>query len=197
MLQLFNQALLSQGEDQILSLNDGSLEYRMLASNWANLIDAELEIGEYRFAREQVFLQNRVDGLFGYRDGYQIPASALHVRTVWFEIDGGHRPKRVFPDWVQDADAVFVDHPDGVFIEFTATPETNVWSANFSKGIQYRLEAIILRALKEEFSEAQSMDQMAEEYFQRARTTSTKSQSPKEPFKRGPIASARFRRGKA
>jgi hypothetical protein len=58
-----------------------------------------------------------------------------------------------------------------------------------------KLEAVILRALKEEPGQASDMDARAEIYFERARVKSSRSRSANEPYKEGRFARARFRRG--
>ena len=73
--------------------------------------------------------------------------------------------------------------------------QEDLWSANFSRGVQMKLEALILRALKEEETSAARMEMQAEVHFERARAISSKSRSATSPFMRGQIATARFRRG--
>lgn len=185
MLQIFNAALLAQGQEDILVENESSNEWRLLSRNWPAIIEAELEDGAYHFTKEQAHLQSRVDGKFGYRDGYMLPAAAIHVRRVWIEGDQT-------PDWTQDGAHVFVNSADGCWIEFVSVAGVDVWSANFVRGVQAKLEAVILRAIKEEHQEALAMEEQAEVYFQRARTLSSKSRSAKEPFRGGRFGRARF-----
>jgi len=191
MLEIMNAALISQGCDELLAHNDGTNEGRLLSLNWATIVEAELEMSNLHFSKKQVELVGRRDGLFGYQDAYVVPASALHVRKVWTEDETGVRS---FPDWVQDGSCVHLDSPDAVTIEYIESADPSIWSANFTLGIQMKLEAVLLR-FNSEYNEAQMMDANADIKFQNARTMSSKARSAKEPFKRGRLARARFVRG--
>lgn len=191
MLDLMNAALISQGFDEMLAEGDGTDEWRLLSRNWANIVEAELEDGLYSFSRKQASLVTRSDGKFGYADAFMVPAEALHVRRLWIEDEVG---PRTFVDWVQDGVNVHVDSSAGVTIEYVEAADPSFWSANFSRAVQMKMEACLLR-FKEEHSTAQAMEQQAENYFQRARTNSSKSRSAKEPYRASRFARARFGRG--
>ena len=188
MMSIFNAALVAQGLQEIVSENDGSAEFRVLARNWPAIVEAELEDGAYFFARREMELNNRVDGKFGFSDAFMIPPEAIHVRRVW----DPSNPHCDY-DYVQDGIYVYLNHPEPITIQYLEVAETHLWSANFTRGVQMKLEAVILRSLKEEAQEAITMEQQAEVYFQRARTNSSKSRSATRPYRRGRIAEARFR----
>lgn len=188
MLGIMNAALLAQGQLEIASENDGSMEYRTMARNWPGIVEAELEDGLYYFTKDEANLITRIDGRYHFDDGYAVPAGCLHVRNVWIK-DSEGRPMEV--DWVQDATHVYLNCPDGCWIEYLASADPGLWSANFTRGVQKRLEAVISRAVKEEFGEAAQLDQDAEMYFQRARTNSSKARSEQPIYKKGAISRAR------
>tara|TARA_R110000851_G_scaffold308778_1_gene467898 strand:+ start:29337 stop:29933 length:597 start_codon:yes stop_codon:yes gene_type:complete len=192
MIGIFNAALLAQGQLEIVAANDGSMEYRTMARNWPAIVEAELEDGAYYFTKSEQHLITRSDGKFGFQDGYLVPSGALHVRNVWLLSDTS---SKIEVDWVQDSANVYLNSPDGCWVETAICPEPDLWSANFVRGMQKRMEALISRSIKEEFGEAQQLDQEAEMYFQRARTNSSKARSAKPFYNKGPIASARNRRG--
>ena len=192
MIEIMNAALITQGFDDIVQANDGSDEWRLLSRNWPTIVEAELEDGNYHFTRTQTELLTRSDGAFGYDDAYLVPAAAIHVRRLWTEDTSGER--NTTHDWVQDSQRVYVNAPEGVFIEYTAVADEAFWSANFARGVQMKLEAVLLRS-KEELREAQAMELEAEKYFQRARTNSSRSRSAAEPYKLSRFAMARFGRG--
>lgn len=193
MLDIMNAALISEGEDEIVAENDGSPEWRILARNWPLIVEAELEDGLYFFTRNEANLVSRVDGLFGYEDGYAVPADALHVRRVWIEDDTGTRDLTV--DWSQDGTNVYVNYDAGVWVEYISAPDTSFWSANFARGVQLKLQACIL-TFREEGGLAQQRSAEADSHFQRARTNSSKARSPREPFRSpGRFARARLGRG--
>lgn len=189
MLSIMNAALNSQGLDEIASVNDGSVEYLVLARNWPLIVEAELEDGLYHFTRQQTQLLTRTDGKFGFNDGYMLPGDCLTVRDLWI-LDNGERIER---DWTQDNQYVYLDNASGCYIEYLVAASESLWTANFARGVQMKLEAVLLRAVKEEYGEAREMEQQAEVYFQRARTQSSKARSATPPYKLGAIAEARHR----
>lgn len=191
MLSIMNAALISVGEQEIVSENDGSDEYRLMSRNWPMVVEAELEDGNYRFSKEYATLETRSDGKFGFNDAYLVPADALHVRNLFVTVNG----ERCETDWVQDATHVHINNTEGCTIEYLSTPEPDLWSANFCKGVQKKMEAICLRAIREEYRDAEVAEAEAERCFAKARAKSSQSRSTVTPFKRGRIASARFQRG--
>lgn len=188
MLEIMNAALLAQGQEEVVVENDGSLEFQTLARNWPGIVEAELEDGNYYFTKKQANLVTRTEGLFGYDDGFMVPHDALHVRRLWILDAGGGRLEL---PWVQDGAYVYVDNPDGCWIEYIEVANEDLWSANFSRGVQKKMEALISRSVKEEFGDAQALEEEAETYFQRARTNSSKGRYAQPPYKKGPIARAR------
>lgn len=191
MLQIFNAALVSQGQDSVDD-NDNSNEWALLSQNWPLIVEAELEDGAYDFVRKQHFLQSRVVGKFGFADGYFVPLTAMFVRQLW--IDGASGSRTAIP-WSQDGTNVYVDEDAGVYVEVVEVVEPDIWGANFCRGIQLKLEAVICRALKEESGEAARLEAQAEVHFDRARTKSSKSRSATEPYRSGRLTAARFARG--
>ena len=191
MLSISNAALLEQGCQEV-SENDGSDEYRVLAAPWPFIIQSELEDGNYFFTREQAQSVTRTDGKYGFDDGFLIPSDAVFVRNVWIV---GEDDARYEVDWTQDSQYVYLDKDDGCWMEYIVGPGVDLWAANFSTGVKKRLEAVISRSLKEEFTEAAGLDQAAEVHFQRARTHSSKSRQERPMYRKGPIARARMRRG--
>ena len=190
MLGIINAALISQGMDEV-PVGVDTPEYRVLTQNWPTIVEAELEDGNYSFTKKQATLLTRSAGLYGYDDSFAVPNAALHVRHLWIEAPEGRREIQ----WVQDGTHVHVNNPSGCIIEYLEVADPSLWSANFSRAVQYRLEAVLLRAVKEEANEALAMEQQAEVYFQRARTNSSKSRSAVPPMKPSRIALARFGRG--
>lgn len=188
MLGIFNAALVAQGLQEIVSENDGSAEFRVLSRNWPAIVEAELEDGAYFFGRREAVLHNRTPGKFGFADAFLIPPEAIHVRRVW----DPQNPRRDF-DYVQDGTHVHLNRSEPITVQYLEVGDTHLWSANFVRGVQMKLEAVILRALKEEAGEAREMEAQAEVYFQRARTNSSKARSATKPHRLGRIAEARFR----
>ena len=191
MLDIMNAALISEGYDEIVVENDGSNEWRLLSRNWPLIVEAELEDGNYFFTREQSFISLAQPGKFAFDWSYAIPQSCLHVRRLWTEDATGERN---LPDWGQDGQRVYVNEAAGVWVETVEAKTADIWTANFSRGVQMRLQALLLR-FKEEPGGAQMMDQQAEVCFQRARTHSSKNRSTTEPYKVSRFAKARFGRG--
>jgi hypothetical protein len=193
MIGIMNAALLAQGQQEITTENDGSLEFRTMFRNWPSIVEAELEDGKYHFTKQQSHLVTRSPGKFGFSDAYLVPREAMHVRNLWLlDVTG----ERYQTDWIQDGSYVYVDKDDGCYIEWVNAPDPDLWSATFVRAVQMKMEALILRSVKEEYGEADSMDMDAENMFQRARTNSTKARSVQQAYQKGPIARARRRNGR-
>lgn len=192
MTSIMNAALLAEGMDEIDS-SQTLPEQRLLSKNWPFIVETELEVGNFHFTKTETTLLSRTDGRFGYDDAYLVPPGALHVRKLWKEEADGCRWE---PDWVQDNRYVYLDSDDGCIVETISVTDEQFWTPSFSNGIKMRLQALILRAVKEEKAEAERMDQAAEMQLQNARTFSSKARSASEPFKRrGGLANARLGRG--
>lgn len=195
MLSIMNAALLAQGQIDI-SENDGSLEWRTLFRNWPFIVEAELEDGEYNFTKAEHLSITSITGKFGYDDGFLIPGDTLAVRRVWVRSASTSEVDKIPIDWISDGSYVYVNHPgagytDGVYMETTEAADEHVWSANFARGLQLKLEAVIAKAIKEEFSESQNLDAQGELHFDRARTRSSKQRTPMPAYKKGPLSRAR------
>lgn len=188
MLQVMNAALLAQGQEEVLAAGDGTVEWRLLFRNWPLIVESELEDGNYHFTKQQAHLLTRTDGKFGFDDGYLVPDASLYVRNLWIEDAAGNR---IRCDWIQDSQYVYLNHPDGVWIEHLIAADAALWTASFARGVQLMMEALIAKAIKEEPREAQDLEMQAEMQFQRARASSSRQRSATEPFRPGPISQAR------
>lgn len=189
MLGIMNAALIAQGQYEIVNENEASDEWRLFSRNWPQIVEAELEDGNYNFTRQDIEATGATAGRFGFEYAYPVPAAALHVRRAWIL---GVQDTQIDVDWAQDGSFAYCNEADGIHMEFVVSSEPHLWSANFVRGVQCRLEALILRAIKEEASEAQGMEAQADIYFQRARTISSKARRATDVYRKGPIANARF-----
>lgn len=190
MLSIMNAALLAQGFEEIVNHEDGSDEWRLLSRNWPLIVERELEDGRYSFSRTELTLLSRQPGAYGYADAYLIPDNIICVRSVRTITDSGEIEAR----WSQDATRVLVNHDAGVKIEGFTVPDGSLWGANFSYGVQKRLESVLLRSIEDPRA-AQDSDMAAEAAFQRARTVSSKARTQSPAYRRGHYAAARFGRG--
>lgn len=194
MLKIINAALLAQGQE-VVAENDGSIEWMVLAENWPGIVESELESGNYHYTIEEDTSVTRTAGSFGFDDAYAVPADALYVRNVWaYDSDNA---KRYEIDWRQVGSYVHVNYDEGVMIEYVTSSQASTWPANFAKGIQCMLEAVILRSLKEEWANAREMEASGLSYLQNARTKSSQSRSEQPARKRGhrSLVDARQHRG--
>lgn len=192
MLAIMNAALTSCGWDEMTAENDGTAEFRTMMRNWHMIVESELEAGNYEFSRKEATLVSRIPGKFGKEDGYLIPAEAITVRHLWTTGTSGVRE---YVDWSSDGTAVYLDNAEGCVIEYLTVPDPSIWSANFSTGVQYRLQAVLLRAHAGEAGEALQMEGMAEQAFQTARTLASKARAPRPLVRESSLAKARFGRG--
>ena len=202
-LDIFNAALLAIGEEEVAD-NDGTPAWRVLDASWPAIVEAELEDSNYDFTKVEANLVTRVAGKYGFNDGFQIPAAALHIRKVWIQDTStttgslaGLTPDlpttdRLAIDWVADASYVYVNKSDGIWVEYLQLPNPDQFSATFVRGIQLKMQAVGLRSLREEYGEADRLDAQAEGLLQRARAASTRRRSQQPSSRMGHLARARF-----
>lgn len=193
MLGIMNAAMMAQGQESILSENDGSLEWEMLFRNWPIIVESELETGRYNFTRTQLETTTHSAGRFGKEDAYLIPSEVLCVRRVWIADSVG---SLYSIDWVSDGDYVYIDHPggdyvDGITMDVTTVADQHVWNANFVRGMTLSLEALIAKGVKEEFREAKDLEMQARYFFEEARKVSSQERAPRPPYKQGRLSRAR------
>lgn len=195
-LGIINAALMAQGQTELAAEDDGSLEWRTLALQWAPLVEGEMEDAAMRHNIVEEEIATRAGaGKFGYTSAYTTPSSALHVRRV-FTWDGVEGSTRIyFDDWYQDGTQIHVSSDNGVWAEYVEVIEPDTFGPNFARGIQKKLEAVICRALKEEHGLADRMETEAEFFLQRARTAAAGSKGPRPMFRpSSKFTMARFRR---
>ncbi|MDR9393987.1 MAG: hypothetical protein RI571_06620 [Roseovarius sp.] len=192
MLGIMNAALTERGWDEIVSLNDGTPEFRLMQRQWPRIVEAELEDGNYQFSRQETTLTALTPGRYGFDNSFQLPASALHVRHVWFVTNS---VRTTCDHWSMDDDGLYATLPTGAdcVIEYINCPDPAAWSARFAAGVQYKLEAALLRGLEGDAREASEMDGAGEIEFQKARTKSSQSKSSDPITRQGGLAGARFR----
>jgi hypothetical protein len=194
-LQIINAALLAQGQTELAAESDGSLEWRTLAAQWPFIVEGELEDGGYAHQFVEQHVPSCCDkGRFGFENRYWLPSQALHVRRVFTEAEEGQRT--YLDEWYQDSNGLNVNATDGIWVEFVEAVDPEEFSPNFARGIQKKLEVHIARAMKEEHQLGDRLEQEAQMYLQRARTSSANKSGPKRLFREDSIFSkARFRRG--
>lgn len=195
MISLMNAALRAQGQDVLVSENDGSLEWDTLFRNWPAIVEAEMETGRYNFTKSELTSVTRINGRFGKDDGYKIPLDVLHVRRTRIKDSRGNL---LDIDWLSDGEYVYLDHPggdyqEGVWLDCAIVADQHLWSANFSRGVQLKLEAVIAKGVKEETADSNNLEAQAEVHFDRARTLSSQERAPRPAFKKGGLSRARSR----
>lgn len=194
-LGLMNTALVNRGWDEIVSEEDGTPEYRNMARNWPLIVEAELEEGAYDVTRVEASPAALTSDSFGFEHKFAIPGDALHIRKVWL-ISGGQRYH--CDNWLQNSTHVFLTLPSDSYtctIEYIVSADPSVWGANFATGVQLMLEAGLARGLEKDPVASRELMAQAAEYFQRARTKSSKSRSAGPAVRQGGLANARFGRG--
>lgn len=191
MTGIMNAALTEQGLDEI-NESQSLPEHRVLSRNWPAIVESELEDGKYYFTKIETTLQTRTEGRYGFDDAYLLPGTALHVSKARLEVEDGSRWE---PDWAQDNRYIYLNSATGVIVEYITVQDETFWTPTFARGIQFHLEAVLLRAVKEEYGNADRMEQKAEVILQRARTNSSKARSAKETYRGSRLVDARLGRG--
>lgn len=188
-LAVMNAALLLTGNKPIQNENENSPEYLISDAHYRNIIEAELERHHYHFAETTAKLESRINGDFGFSAGFQLPADAVMVRSVYnLTCHCGRTKPCPVLNWEQKADRLYLN-PRGdwggcscdcgataLTVLYTSRcPEEERWGPNFRRGVEYRLAAIFARGINEESGEAAQLDAEADRYFTIARVRSSRA----------------------
>ena len=181
-ITLYNAALLRTGNNAVVE-GDGSFIWQALEANYSEIVRAAFEDQEFTFGKARETLTSRAEGRFGYDDAYTMPSEVIHVIDVFLdEVSAA----RLGESWEIDSSTneVMIDAGTRtVEVEFIRVGLEHTWSAQFAKGIQRRLEAVIKDAI-DETSEAEALDMDADYKFLKAGVKSSKNRS-KERVRRG------------
>lgn len=172
-IDLINAALTATGNNPITSLEDGTAESDVAASNYWRILGAEL-VHPWTWAHTTRRLV-RVEGTgtdTSWLYAYQVP--------VGFEVERievGGQPVA----WESMSDLILTSAPDNVVAVGQWLPPIRDWPADFRNALVMRLEALFLRALSEDYEKAGARDKDADMAFRRARNGDSKRRSPRQP----------------
>ena len=176
-LTYINAAALRVGEEAITDASDGSPLGKIASHNYELLVRAELGKHRWRFASKTVAL-NAISGTPDepWLYAYTAPTDLMLLRTV----KAGGKPipyEQMYNKVLTDTD------PDtGVIAHYAWRPPESYWPPFFGEIIIRRLEAMILRSIKERHDEAKERDTAAEVQFREARRLDSQSSTPVDPW---------------
>ncbi|MCG5241396.1 hypothetical protein MCW82_16600 [Azospirillum doebereinerae] len=183
-IDLINAALTSTGNSPITSLEDGTTEATVAASNFDRVLGAELAYPWTWMHATRAL--NRVDipsTDTSWRFAFQVPDD--------FEVERLEHCGHPIP-WDSLSDWVVCNVEDGVIARGRWRPPVREWPAEFRAALCVRLEALFLRSLSEDFDKAARRDQDAERAFRAAKLADSRRRSPRRP---GTSALLEARRG--
>lgn len=168
---------------------------QVIDANYDEIVRAAFEDGDgnYPFGRRRETLTSRSEGRLGYDDAYKVPDGALQIVEVYFNKCAA---ADILEPWDFDGETGSVVLNAGgrtIEIEMVFAGLEHHWSANFAKGIQRRLEAVIKDFL-EELEESMVKDQEADALFMKAGIKASKNRSQRRMFKPGGGRLVRARR---
>lgn len=173
-----NAALTRTGNAPITSLDDGSAASVVATQNYEAIVTAELSKYPWRWAAKTQTL-NLLAGTPAppWQHAYQRPTDVLLLRVV--EVDGEPIDYEVqFDKVLCDASA-----DAQVIAKYTWRPSEPYWPGWFAEALTQRLEALFLRALREDFAKADARDGSAENAFMVARRRDAQQQTPARPYR--------------
>ena len=136
-VDICNKALLSLGADQIISLDDDSVEAILSKQLYADLRDAVLQAHDWSFAIERVNLpKSGTDPTFRYANNFPTPARTLTVLEV-NKIDRDD-PTR---DWQVEDDSIVTNDISCAAKILKQVTDTSKFSPLFIQCLQARLAA--------------------------------------------------------
>lgn len=171
-LDLINAALIATGNSPITSLEDGSAEAAVAASNYERVLGAELA-HPWTWTHTTRAL-NRVDGTLttAWLYAYQVP-DGVEVERI--EVGGR------LVAWEAMSDLILCNAEDSVTAIGRWRPPVRNWPADFKNALIIRLEALFLRALGEAYAKAKDRDNDGDLAFRMARHADAKKRSPRRP----------------
>lgn len=185
---LFDAALLTTGNSTSV-LGSGSAIWQALEANYDEIVRAAFEVQEYPFGKARTTLTGRSAGRFGYDDAFQMPSDVIHVTDVFLDtytVDHGIRK------WEIDASTneLLINADERVVeIEYLKTGLEHTWSANFARGIQKHLEAVI-KMVEEEDNEAVARENSGDAIFLKAGIKASGNRSKRRVFRGGRLVRA-------
>lgn len=172
-IDLINAALTATGNSPITSLEDGTSEAEVAASNLERILGAEFSY-PWTWTHTTKRL-NRVDGTgtdTAYLYAYQVPPS--------FEVERVEVCARNVP-WESMSDLILCNEDSGVVAIGRWRPPVRNWPAAFKAALCIRLEALFLRALSDDHEKADLRDKAATMAFRAARNADSGKRSPRRP----------------
>lgn len=184
-IPICNAALTRTGDDPITSFDEGTPQAAVLSENYDDIVNGFLSSCPWKFASRtfQLSLHNAEVPL-PWLFGYQRPPDVLALRVV--EVNGYPIPWELLSDII----LCNAGTDSAVIAKYTYRVDETEWPKFFRLAIIATLEPLILRAIGERYSEAESREKRAAQLQAMARNRDTQSQSARNPF-RSPILAAR------
>lgn len=190
-----NAALTRAGCNPITSLEQGDAEATVTAQNYEPLARAALSGHPWKFATKTAELTRITGTLPGpWLYAYQLPTDMIELRSV--RVDGAPIAYEVM------ANKILCDYDEDneVVAHYAWRVPESMWPGWFAEPLTRRLEALYLRAIKEDFTAAEARDAAADgrgqyvgqqDTFAAAKLIDAQQQPPRKPPYTYPILAAR------
>lgn len=181
-LGLYNGALRELGERKLASLSENREPRRVLDSAWDDeAVRTCLAAGQWNFATNSIELTNSpsVEPSFGYQYAFDKPAN--WVRTVAMcEDEYFNSPLLCYQDegayWYADIDIIYVRYVDS---GTSFGLDYSKWPPNFTRYVEAWLAARICMSLTQNKSKRDGLEQDAEVWLTKAKSTDAMDESTK------------------
>lgn len=179
---IFNAALFRCG----LRPTDQTGVYEAMEANYDEIVRSAFEDATVSlpFGRARTTLTSRSAGDFGFDDSYVLPNDVLHVSEVFFS---EYSASDLLEPWEVDQSVPsLLVNAEGrtIEIEYIRSGQEDKWSANFARGVQRQLEAVI-KSVVEEPEEEAMRSQEADMFLMKAGLNGSKNRNNRRIFKRG------------
>ena len=171
-IDIINAALAATGNALITSLEDGTAEAAVAATNYERILGEALAYPwTWTLTTRRL---NRIDGATqtAFTVAYQVPAG-MEIERV--EVRGRPIP------WESMSDLILCNAEDDVVAVGRWRPPVRKWPPDFRNALALRLEALFLRALGEAHGEAAARDDRADAALRRAWNVDSRKRSPRAP----------------
>lgn len=195
-IEVVQAALHRIGEDEIVSLVDGSSAAKVATSNYEGIVRAYFARHAWTFATRTLDLtyQGEVE-LAGWGSAYQWPAEVMNIRYVVYAPNAaqttpaGRRLRS--GDYTIEDGRILTRFEEEVPLQVVATVRADEgdWSADFAEAVVTRLQALFLESLCDKPQDARLKERDAEAKIRDA-IVRDKRQNPGVSFEVSPLTEA-------
>lgn len=181
-IDICNQALISIGQDPIITMDDSSKQSRLCKRLYEPTLETLLREYPWSFAIRRVILAPEVDAPgFGYTRKFALPTDCMRIVSTGLDDD----------QFVIEGDGILCDE-DVIHLRYVGKPESaSVYDSHFVQVLTYRLAKVMCQSLTANPDLLTLMARQENTALVRAMNTQAIETSP-QPVVEGPWLKVRY-----